>query len=165
MTSTISTSTASARPATSPWMASLYGGVASGLIGAAFALLLGTNMPIVYGLAFLLIGAGPVIGYQLAAGQLGQDWKTLLGGIIGFILPLLSPIFLWPLLVWAFNRSFALSKVWLGSLLGLILGIAGFFAIGLFIGQDPAWWSFGWAMLWALWGGTAAAFMAAGERE
>ena len=88
-----------------------------------------------------------------------------IGGLIGFILPILSQIILWPLLVWVFNRSFAFSKLWLGSLLGFILGIAGFFAIGLFIGQDPSWVGFGWAMLWALWGGTVAAFMASGARE
>jgi hypothetical protein len=87
-------------------MASLYGGIASGLIGAAFMIIAVRHqvMPdALYGLAFLLIGAGPVLGYQLAAGKLGQDWKTLLGGIIGFILPLLSPIIIWPLLVWAFQ--------------------------------------------------------------
>ena len=165
MTSTMSTSSAGARPAASPLMASLYGGVATGLIGAAFMMLLIAKLPILYGLAFILIGAGPVLGYQLAAGKLGQDWKTLIGGIIGFILPLLSPIIIWPLLVWAFNRSFGLGRIWLGSLLGFILGVAGFFLIGTMIGQDPAWVGFGWAMLWALWGGTSAAFMASAVRE
>ncbi len=163
LTSAISAS--SARPATSPWMASLYGGVASGLIAAASGFLLSTNMPVLYILAFLLIGVGPVIGYQIAAGKLGQDWASLIGGFLGFILPVISQIILWPLLVWAFNRSFAFSKLWLGSLLGFILGVAGFFAIGLMIGQDPAWVGFGWAMLWALWGGTVAAYMASGARE
>ncbi|HQY92310.1 MAG: hypothetical protein WAU00_13690 [Caldilinea sp.] len=165
LTSALSTANAGARPGTSPWMASLYGGIASALIAAASGLLLGTNMPVLYILAFLLIGAGPVLGYQLAAGKLGQDWKTLLGGIIGFILPILSPLILWPLLVWAFNRSFGLGKLWLGSLLGFILGVAGFFALGLMIGQDPAWVGMGWAVLWSLWGGAAAAFMASSVNE
>jgi hypothetical protein len=162
---TTAVSASSARPATSPLMASLYGGVASGLIAAASGFLLGTNLPVLYIAAFLLIGIGPVIGYQLAAGKLGQDWASLVGGFLGFILPVISQIILWPLLVWAFNRSYAFSKLWLGSLLGFILGIAGFFVIGLMIGQDPAWVGFGWAMLWALWGGTIAAFMAAGARD
>lgn len=165
LTTALSGSNAGARPSTNPWMASLYGGVASGLIAAASGLLLGTNMPVLYILAFILIGAGPVIGYQLAAGKLGQDWKTLIGGIIGFILPVLSQVILWPLLVWAFNRSFAFGKLWLGSLIGFILGVIGFFIIGLMIGQDPAWVGFGWAMLWALWGGTVAAFMTSAARE
>lgn len=165
MTSTMSTSSAGVGPAASPLKAALYGGIATGLIGAAFMMLLSAKLPILYGLAFVLIGAGPVLGYQLAAGKLGQDWKTLIGGIIGFILPLLSPIIIWPLLVWAFNRSFGLGRIWLGSLLGFILGVAGFFLLGLMIGQDPAWVSFGWAILWALWGGTSAAFMASAVRE
>lgn len=162
---TTALSGSSVRPATSPLMASLYGGVASGLIAAASGFLLGTNLPVLYIAAFLLIGVGPVIGYQLAAGKLGQDWASLVGGFLGFILPVISQIILWPLLVWAFNRSYTFSKLWLGSLLGFILSVAGFFAIGLMIGQDPAWVGFGWAMLWALWGGTIAAFMASGARD
>ena len=166
MTSALSTSGSAAQPATSPWMASLYGGIASGLIAAAAGMLLGTNMPILYVLAFLLIGAGPVLGYQLAAGKLGQDWKTLIGGILGFIVPVLSQVILWPLLVWVFNRSFAFGKLWLGNLVGFILGVAGFFAIGFLMGQDPyAWIGLGWAILWALWGGATAAFMASAARE
>jgi hypothetical protein len=73
MTSTMSTSSAGARPAASPLMASLYGGVATGLIGAAFMMLLSAKLPILYGLAFILIGAGPVLGYQLAA----ANWVRL----------------------------------------------------------------------------------------
>jgi len=164
LTTMVSGSDANARPAASPLMASLYGGIATALIAAAFGMLLGTNIPVLYVIAFFLIGIGPVLGYQIAAGKLGQDWKSLIGGFIGFILPILSQIILWPLLVWAFNRSFAFGQLWLGSLLGFILGIAGFFAIGLMIGQDPAWVGFGWAMLCALWGGTVAAFMASGAR-
>lgn len=165
LTTALSGSDTGSRSATGPLMASLYGGIASGLIAAASGWLLGTNMPFLYVLAFFLIGIGPVIGYQLAAGKLGQDWKSLIGGFIGFILPVISQVILWPLLVWAFNRSFAFGKLWLGSLLGFILGIAGFFGIGLTIGQDPAWVGFGWAMLWALWGGTVAAFMTSAVRE
>jgi len=146
-------------------MASIYGGIASGLIAAASGLLLGTNIPVLYVLAFILIGVGPVLGYQLAAGQLGQDWKSLIGGAIGFVLPVLSSIILWPLLVWALNRSFAFGKLWLGSLLGLVLGIVVFLAIGMMMGQDPAWVGPGWAVLWALWGATGAAFMASAARR
>ncbi len=166
LTTTASATSAGARPSVSPWMASIYGGIASGLIAAASGLLLGTNMPFLYGLAFILIGIGPVLGYQLAAGKLGQDWKSLIGGAIGFILPVLSSLILWPLLVWAFNRSFAFGKLWLGSLLGFILGIVVFFVIAMFIGQDPYLWvGFGWAMLWAFWGATSAAFMTSAVRE
>lgn len=161
----VSGSGANARSAVNLWMASLYGGIATALIAAASGMLLSTNMPLLYGIAFLLIGIGPVLGYQIAAGKLGQDWKSLIGGLIGFILPILSQIILWPLLVWVFNRNFAFSKLWLGSLVGFILGIVGFFVIGLMIGQDPAWVGFGWAMLWGLWGGAVAAFMASGARE
>ena len=153
------------RAATNPLLAALLGGTASGLIAAATGLLLGMNLPALYVLAFFLIGVGPVLGQQLAAGKLGQDWKSLLGGVVGFILPIVSSLILWPLLVWLFNRSFGFGMLWLGSLLGLILGIAGFFAVGLTMGQDPAWVGLGWAVLWSLWGGSVAAFMAAGARS
>lgn len=165
LTTMVSGSGVHARPSTSPLMSSLYGGIATGLIAAASGMLLSTNIPALYLIAFLLIGVGPVLGYQIAAGKLGQDWKSLIGGLIGFILPIISQIILWPLLVWVFNRGFGFGQLWLGSLLGFILGIVGFFGIGLMIGQDPAWVGFGWAMLWALWGGMSAAFMASSARE
>ena len=50
---------ATKRPA-NPWMASLYGGIFTAVIAAAYFLLLQTNMPILWGLALILIGAGPV---------------------------------------------------------------------------------------------------------
>jgi hypothetical protein len=100
---------------------------------------------------FLIVRAR--FGQQLAAGKLGQDWKSLLGGVVGFILPVVSSLILWPLLVWLFNRSFGFGMLWLGSLLGLILGVAGFFAVGLsYRGQDPAWGRFGGGRVWrSLW--------------
>ena len=46
LTTTASATGAGARPSVSPWMASIYGGIASGLIAAASGVLLGTYMRI-----------------------------------------------------------------------------------------------------------------------
>ena len=111
----------------------------------------------------LLIGVGPVLGYQLAAGKLGSDWKSIIGAIIGMIF---LPIFFltWPLFVWLFNRSaYSAGRLFLGSIIGIILGIIVFFIIGLTIGQDPSWVGFGGSMLMAFWGGSSAAFMVGRE--
>lgn len=70
---------------TSPWKASIYGGVVTAVIAIAFHFLLPTNQPILYGLALLLLGVGPVLGYQSAAGKLGSDWGAIVGGILGWI--------------------------------------------------------------------------------
>ncbi|MBW7884174.1 MAG: hypothetical protein H3C34_16340 [Caldilineaceae bacterium] len=163
LTTTMSTSGAGAQPKTNPWMASLYGGIAAALITAAFSLLLPTNIPVLWILALILIGVGPVLGYQLAAGQLGQDWKALVGGLIGGI-PILGPLILWPLFVWLFNRNFSLGQLWLGSLIGVVLGVVVFFIIGLMIGQDPAWVGTGGAIMMGVWGGACAAFMASSAK-
>lgn len=154
---------AAKRP-TNPWMASLYGGIITAVIAAAYFMLLGTNMPLLWGLALILTGAGPVLGYQAAAGKLGKEWGAIVGGILGGILPLLGQLLLWPLLVWLFARRLSLGRLYLGSILGVILGVIVFFAIGFMMGQNPELW-FGpaWAIAAAMWGGSAAAFMTGRE--
>jgi hypothetical protein len=158
---TNSTSTAAVQPvAVNPWMASVYGGVITAIIAIAFHFLLPMNQPILWGLALLLIGVGPVLGYQLAAGKLGSDWKAIVGGILGSIIPIVGQLLLWPLFVWLFDRRFSLGRLYLGSIIGIILGLAVFFLIATMMGQDPyTWVGLAWTLAASMWGGAAAAFM------
>lgn len=145
---------------TSPWKASIYGGVVTAVIAIAFHFLLPTNQPILYGLALLLLGVGPVLGYQLAAGKLGSDWGAIVGGILGSIVPVLSQLLLWPLFVWLFNRRYSLGRLYLGSLIGIILAFVVFFAVAFLMGQNPyAWLGLAWTLAASAWGGSAAAGM------
>ncbi len=150
----------------SPWLASLYGGIITAIIAIAFTFLLPMSMPLLYSIALLLLGVGPVLGYQLAAGKLGTDWKSIVGGIIGSIIPIIGQLILWPTFVWAFNRKFSWGMLFLGSLLGLILGLIIFFGIGLMMGQDPyTWVGLAWVLAASMWGGSTAAFMTGGKAD
>ena len=150
----------------SPWKASVYGGVVTAVIAVAFHFLLPMNQPILYGLALLLLGVGPVLGYQLAAGKLGSDWGSIVGGILGSIVPIISQLLLWPLFVWLFNRRFSLGRLYLGSLIGIVLAFVVFFAIGFLMGQDPyTWLGLAWTLAASVWGGSAAAGMTGGAED
>jgi hypothetical protein len=164
---TRSTSMAAVQPVdVNPWMASIYGGVITAIIAIAFHFLLPMNQPILWGLALLLIGVGPVLGYQLAAGKLGSDWKAIIGGILGSIIPILGQLLLWPLFVWLFNRSFSLGRLYLGSIVGMVLGVAVFFLIATLMGQDPyTWVGLAWTLAASMWGGATAAFMTGSEAD
>lgn len=164
---TSSTTVATAQPAAvNPWMASVYGGIITAVIAIAFHFLLPMNMPILWGLALLLLGVGPVLGYQLAAGKLGSDWKAIVGGILGSIIPILGQLLLWPLFVWLFNRSFSLGKLYLGSIIGMVLAFAVALVVASMMGQDPYQWTgLAWTLAASFWGGAAAAGMAGGAQE
>ena len=154
---------ATKRPA-NPWMASLYGGIFTAVIAAAYFLLLDTNMPVLGFLALVLTGAGPVLGYQAAAGKLGKEWGAIIGGILGGLVPFIGQLVFWPLFVWLFARRLSLGRLYLGSILGIILGVAVFLAIGFLMGQNPeAWFGPAWVIAVAMWGGTVAAFMTGRE--
>ena len=100
---TAMTATTSA-PAKSPWLAGVYALIATAVLTLIFSFAFSAAIPIAYIPLFLLIGVGPVIGYQLAMGQPGRDWKPILGGILGMIL---APLYfiLWPILVGAIWRT------------------------------------------------------------
>jgi hypothetical protein len=148
------------RPTASPVTAAIYAAVATALAAIATALLFQAEIVVLYILAFLLLGAAPVIGYQLATGQLGSDWKPLIGGLLGFILLILGWI-LWPILVGAMTRGQSVGKLFIASLVGIILGIVVFLLAATVMGQNPGWISTGFTLLWAIWGGTVGAAMAA----
>jgi len=148
----------------SPWMASVYGGIITAIIAIAFSFLLPMSIPVLWILALLLIGVGPVLGYQLAAGKFGSDWKAVIGGILGSIIPIIGQLILWPLFVWLLSRKFSFGRLFLGSLLGLVLGIGFFLGYGFMLGQDPSWVGPAWAIAAGLWGGSAAAFMTGNEK-
>ncbi len=164
---TRSTTMTAVQPVTvNPWMASLYGGVITAIIAIAFHFLLPMSIPWLWILALLLIGVGPVLGYQLAAGKLGSDWKAIIGGILGSIVPILGQLLLWPLFVWLFDRRFSLGRLYLGSIVGMVLGFIAFFLIATLMGQNPyVWLGLAWTLAASMWGGATAAFMAGSEAD
>ncbi len=146
------------RSDTNPWLASVYAGVFTAIAAVAFVLLFQAEVPVLYILAFLLIGVGPVLGYQLATGRLGTDWKALIGGLIGSI-PVIGLI-LWPILVGALSSTQSVGRLFLGSIIGIILAVAVFLLIATIMGQNPSWLGLGFTLLFAVWGGVCGAFMA-----
>jgi len=108
--------------------------------------------------AILLVGAGPILGYALASGRLAI--LPLIGGIISSILFVLSFI-LWPLFVGILSREHRIGGLYLGSLLGFIVGIvvAAILALSSY-GQNPIWLSWAYILLSAIWGGACGKFMA-----
>jgi phosphoglycerol transferase MdoB-like AlkP superfamily enzyme len=144
----------------SPWRATAYAALFTAIIALATALLFQRAIPILYLPAFLLIGAAPVLGYDMAQGRLGRDWKPLVGGLLGFVL-LVFGFILWPILVGAFSKQQSIGKLLLASIVGFVLGIIVFLILGTMVGQNPSWITSGWVLLWAVWGGTCGAAMVA----
>ncbi len=155
---TSSSALAPVRPAVNPWLAALYAALFTGVLTAIFVFAFRAEIPVLYILTWLLIGAGPILGYQLATGRLASDWKAILGGVLGMILPLLH-FLVWPLIAGALTRGQNIGRLFLGSLAGLILAIIVFLLMGATMGQDPSWFSFGFIVLMAVWGGALGAAM------
>lgn len=147
-----------ARPAANPWIASLYAGLFTAVAAIIVSLLFQASTGWVWVISMLLLGIGPVLGYQLATGRLG-DWRSIVGGLIGAI-PVLF-IILWPIVTGAMTRGQSIGRLFLWHLLGLVLGVAVFFLLATIMGQDPGWVGFGYVMAYAVWGGTVGAAMAA----
>jgi hypothetical protein len=142
------------------WTASIIAGVVTAVIAVVTALLFQAQSLVPAIIAFLLIGAGPVIGYGIASGRLGSQIGAIVAGIIGFILLPLG-FLLWPILVGAVSRAHRIGTLFLASLTGGLLGIAVFLIVGRIMGQDPNWMPFAFVLWWAVWGGTCGAVMAA----
>jgi hypothetical protein len=141
-------------------------------------------MPFIPAIVGLLIGAAPILAYQYSRGALGSSWKPVIGGILGFILfvaaiaidsmfdpsmvswvtPVLGllSMIIWPIVVGAMMPEQSIGRLLLASLLGLVLGIAIAFVVGLLMGQDPyAWTGLAGVLFFAFWGGTVGAAMTA----
>jgi len=146
-----------ARPLGNPLLASLYAGIATALIAYAAVYFLQADQLVPFAVALLLTGIGPVLGYALASGRIGASIPGMIGGIIGSI-PVLS-IILWPILVGAFTRTQSIGKLFVGSIIGAILGAAVFFGMASAMGQDPSWFGAGVILTFAVWGGACGAIM------
>ena len=158
------------------WVSSLVAALVTAVLAAVMVYTVG--MPVVPALLGLLIGAGPIIGYDLARGNFGSNWKPVIGGVIGFILfvaaiflpgetfgiiaavtGLLSTLIIWPIVVGAMSPSHSIGKLWIASLLGLIIGLA---VVSAVAGQDPnSWLKTAGVLFFACWGGTVGAALSA----
>lgn len=144
------------RSSANPWLASVYAGVISAVIAAIMTFLF-PDVLIGWIIAFLLIGIGPVVGYQLATGR-PLDWKSILGAIIGSILPI---VVFWPILVGALTRGQSVGKLLLGAVIGVILAWVVFLVIATVMGQNPSFLPFAFTVYSAVWAGTLGAVMTA----
>lgn len=151
---TILTAATASETKSNVWLTSLYAGLATAIIAFLAGLSLQWEMPFIYIPVYLLIGIGPVLGYQFSVGKLG-DWKGLLGGFLGFILPVLG----WPILVGLFCKEQSVGKLLLASILGAVLSISAFLLLATAIGQNPTWVGPGFTIAMAVWGGTVGAAM------
>jgi hypothetical protein len=151
------------RPTTSPLRALLFAGIFTGIIALAVALLFQAEILALFVVAFLLIGAGPVLGYQMATGRLGGDWQGIIGGILSFILLILGWL-LWPILVGAMSRNQSIGSLFLGSITGIAVGIALFLLSVTVLGQNPSTIMISFILLWIGWGATCGYTMAALEK-
>ncbi len=147
-----------------PWAAMGMAAVLTAIVALFTALLFqwatSMFMVILYVIAFLLIGVAPVIGYAIAEGRLGKNWGPIIGGFIGFLLTFI----LWPILVGALDKSQSIWKLLLASIVGFIIGIAGLLLLGTVAGQNPAWFQWGWVILWGIWGAVCGFAMSAWAR-
>lgn len=142
-----------------PLLASIYGGVITAIVAVAFVLLFQAEIPVLYIIALLFVGIGPVLGYQLARGALGSDWKSIIGGLIGGI-PVIS-IILWPILVGALTRGQSIGKLFLGHIISIVLAVAVFLLLETAAGQNPTLFPLWVTLALSVWGGSATAFMIA----
>lgn len=154
------------------WIASVAAAVVTAVVAAAMVYT--TSIPVVPALLGLLIGAAPILGYDLARGAFGSNWKPIIAGLIGNILfvvaiflpaesfgiivavaGLLSTLLIWPIVVGAMSASHSIGKLWVASLLGLIIGLV---VVGAVAGQDPtSWLTTAGVLFFACWGGTVGA--------
>lgn len=154
----------SGRPLSTAWFlvasVSTAGGLITALLALSFSLLLPTSLPILWIPALLSMGVGPVLGSLLATSRIRSNWKELIGGFVGSLIPIIGLLVVWPIAVKWCNRKYSFERLLLGSLLGMILGAIVAIGIGLLMGENPYLWvGPAWVMGAAMWGGAAAASM------
>ena len=157
---TILTATTASETKGNVWMTALYAGLATAIIAFITTLTFQWEKPFLYIPAYLLIGIGPVLGYQFTSGTLG-DWKPLVGGFFGRILP----IFGWPILVGLLSKEQSIGKLILASLVGAVIGIAVFFIMQTALGLNPYIVGISFTVGMACWGATVGAAMDAWKKE
>ena len=171
------------------WMSALYSGAITAVFTVLFVIFFRMENLVLYVIALLLIGAGPVLGYALSRGRLGSSVGAIVGGIIGglllallmvggILLPMLSSasgfvgillgivvvivsVLLWSILVGALDKTQSIGKLLLGSLIGALLGVGVFLLIANAMGDDPSWLGTGIIALMSVWGGSVGAAMSA----
>ena len=142
-----------------PLVASLAAGVLTAILATLVAVGVGQKSPVLYIIAWFLVGAGPVIGYAITNRDSGSSIGAIIGGIISGILFVLGWL-LWPILVGALHPRQSIGRLFLGSLLGIVLGVIVWFLVAFALGQDPtAWFGLAYVLLSAVWGGTVGAFL------
>ena len=151
------------------WKAPLYTGLATALVTLIMVLLI--QVPVLSVLLGILIGAAPLVGYDLARGAFGANWRPTITGLIGnilFVVGLFLPaafawtvpglsilsMILWPIIVGALNQNQSMGKLLLASLGGLILGLIVVLAVIVpLFGQNAySWPSIAVVIIWAVWG-------------
>ena len=171
----------------SMWMSALFSGVTTAIFAFLFVTFFRMENPVLYIIALLLIGAGPVLGYALSRGRLGSSIGALVGGVIGGLLlallmvagialPIISSIqgfmgvltgivvvilsvLLWSVLVGILDKTQSVGKLFLGNLVGALLGVGVFLLIANAMGQNPSWLGTGIIALMAVWGFVVGAAM------
>lgn len=154
---------------TAKWKVAVFAGVATAIVAAVLVLLI--NTPVLPAILGLVLGAAPVVGFDLARGALGKSWRPVIAGLIGNILflaaifvpgaaPVVVPVvgilsmILWPIIVGAMVSEFSLGRLFLWSLIGLVVGVvAVLVVVAPILGQDPYAWLMPAAIVfWGVWG-------------
>jgi hypothetical protein len=161
------TTVTATKPATNFWKSALWAGLFSAIVAVLIAFAFPRDMIWLVIPAILLLGAAPVLGFQLAKGKIFSAWLPLLGGVLGFI-PFIVPVvgwflapILWAVLVGLMTKGQSFGRLLLWSIIGLVLALVVWSAYAFLFGQDPTLWV-GIASVLGIsfWGGTVGAAMA-----
>lgn len=173
------------------WLSSLYAGLITAVFGFLFVLFFRQENLVLYVIALLLIGVGPVLGYGLSRGKISVPaiiggilgsillsvmllgaigWPFLIAlqgavGTIGGVLILIVSSLAWAILVGALDSTQSVGKLILGSIIGAILAGIVFLLVATMMGQNPSWLGTGIILLFAVWGGSCGAAMAAWAKQ
>ena len=166
--------------------ASMYAGLYAALVSLPLLWFL-DGRPVMSAFLGILIGAAPVVGYDVARGVFCAEKRLIIAGLIGYtpfatsILFLnedrasvymvralfnLLPFILWPIVVGAISKNQSMGRLLGASLIGVILGtIVTLVAMSAF-GGDPYFDSGILVFLiFSIWGGTVAAALSAWSKS